>query len=60
MQGIQNGGWRADDGIGGRPPDRASVLQRIGGTPLVALRRIVPDGCARVLINSKAPIRPGA
>src|SRR5215216_5909845 len=29
----------------------ASVLQRIGGTPLVALRRIVPDGCARVLIK---------
>ena len=29
----------------------ASVLQRIGGTPLVALRRIVPDGCARLLIK---------
>ena len=29
----------------------ASVLQRIGGTPLVALRRIVPEGCARLLIK---------
>jgi cysteine synthase len=29
----------------------ASVLQRIGGTPLVALRRLVPDGCARLLIK---------
>src|SRR3954463_103453 len=29
----------------------ASVLKRIGGTPLVALRRIVPDGCARLLIK---------
>src|SRR5215217_3720554 len=29
----------------------ASVLQRIGGTPLVALQRIVPDGCARLLIK---------
>src|SRR5215207_6977750 len=28
-----------------------SVLQRIGGTPLVALRRIAPDGCARLLIK---------
>ena len=29
----------------------ASVLQRIGGTPLLELRRIVPDGCARILIK---------
>jgi cysteine synthase len=29
----------------------ASVLDRIGDTPLVALRRIVPDGCAGVLIK---------
>ena len=29
----------------------ASVLQRIGGTPLLALARIVPDGCARILIK---------
>jgi len=28
-----------------------SVLPRIGGTPLVALRRIAPDGCARLLIK---------
>ena len=38
----------------GSAPDRridASVLQRIGGTPLVALRRIVPERCARLLIK---------
>jgi cysteine synthase A len=29
----------------------ASVLQRIGGTPLLELRRIVPDGCAQILIK---------
>jgi cysteine synthase len=29
----------------------ASVLDRIGDTPLVALRRIVPEGCARILIK---------
>src|SRR5215211_3356136 len=29
----------------------ASVLERIGGTPHVALRRIVPDGCARLLMK---------
>jgi len=29
----------------------ASVLQRIGGTPLLELERIVPDGCARILIK---------
>lgn len=29
----------------------ASVLQRIGGTPLLELKRIVPDGCARILIK---------
>jgi cysteine synthase A len=28
-----------------------SVLQRIGNTPLLELRRIVPDGCARILIK---------
>ncbi|HVR66257.1 MAG TPA: cysteine synthase family protein [Verrucomicrobiae bacterium] len=29
----------------------ASILQRIGGTPLLQLRRIVPEGCARILIK---------
>lgn len=29
----------------------SSVLGRIGGTPLLALRRIVPDNCAQVLIK---------
>jgi cysteine synthase A len=28
-----------------------SVLQRIGGTPLLELRRIPPEGCARILIK---------
>src|SRR5215471_11413267 len=29
----------------------ASVLRRIGGTPLLALGRVVPEGCARILIK---------
>ena len=29
----------------------ASVLRRIGGTPLLALGRIMPEGCARILIK---------
>ena len=29
----------------------SSVLQRIGGTPLLELKHIVPDGCARILIK---------
>jgi len=29
----------------------ASVLQRIGGTPLLELKRVVPNGCARILIK---------
>jgi cysteine synthase A len=29
----------------------ASILERIGGTSLVELRRIVPEGCARLLIK---------
>lgn len=28
-----------------------SILQRIGGTPLLALKGIVPDACARILIK---------
>lgn len=30
---------------------RASILTSVGGTPLVELRRIVPAGCARVLVK---------
>jgi cysteine synthase A len=29
----------------------ASVLQAIGNTPLVELRRVVPQGCARILVK---------
>jgi cysteine synthase len=40
----------------GAPPNHdptidASVLDGIGGTPLLELRRIVPEGCARILIK---------
>src|SRR5882672_9873933 len=35
----------------GGPGIDASVLRRIGGTPLLELRRIVPDGCARILVK---------
>ena len=28
-----------------------SVLQAIGNTPLVALRRVVPPGCARIVVK---------
>lgn len=28
-----------------------SILQAIGNTPLVALRRVVPEGCARILVK---------
>ena len=28
-----------------------STLQAIGGTPLVRLRRVVPPGCARILVK---------
>ena len=34
-----------------QPEIDASVLQRIGGTPLLELGRIVPQGCARILIK---------
>jgi cysteine synthase A len=34
-----------------QPGIDASVLQRIGGTPLLELGRIVPQGCARILIK---------
>ena len=28
-----------------------SVLQAIGNTPLVELRRVVPEGCARIVVK---------
>lgn len=36
---------------GNEPRIDASVLQRIGGTPLLELKRIVPDGCARIMVK---------
>ena len=39
------------DSMSGEPGIDASVLRRIGGTPLLELRRIVPDGCARILVK---------
>ena len=33
------------------PRIQDSILRRIGGTPLLELRRVVPDGCARILIK---------
>lgn len=37
--------------MGEEPRIDASVLQRIGGTPLLELKGIVPNGCARILIK---------
>lgn len=37
--------------MGKEPRIDASVLQRIGNTPLLELKRIVPNGCARILIK---------
>ena len=37
--------------IGDGPGIDASILQRIGGTPLLQLQRIVPEDCARILIK---------
>ena len=34
-----------------QPVIDASVLQRVGGTPLLELKGIVPNGCARILIK---------
>lgn len=34
-----------------QPQIDASILQRIGGTPLLALGRIVPGGCSRILVK---------
>ncbi len=33
------------------PPSTTSVLDAIGGTPLVELTRLVPEGCARVFVK---------
>src|ERR1044072_7193917 len=51
MQGIKMPAGARTIGSAADQRIDASVLQRIGGTPLVALRRIVPDGCARLLIK---------
>ncbi|HEX8165504.1 MAG TPA: cysteine synthase family protein [Beijerinckiaceae bacterium] len=32
----------------------ASVLRRIGGTPLLELKRLVPEGCARILVKAES------
>ena len=39
------------DVSGCKPAIDASVLDRIGGTPMLALKGIVPEGCARILIR---------
>jgi cysteine synthase A len=31
----------------------SSTLQAIGGTPLITLRRVVPPGCARILVKAE-------
>lgn len=31
--------------------DVGSIIECVGGTPLVELRRVVPEGCARVLVK---------
>ena len=36
------------------PAIHASILDRIGNTPLVELKTIVPEGCARILIKVEA------
>jgi len=37
--------------VNSEPGIDASVLRRIGDTPLLELKRIVPEGCARILIK---------
>jgi cysteine synthase A len=37
--------------VGRSPRIDTSILQQIGNTPLLELRRIVPDGCARILVK---------
>lgn len=42
---------RIVDPMSKAPRIDASILQHIGGTPLLELKRIVPEGCARILIK---------
>jgi cysteine synthase A len=35
-------------------PQNTGILEQIGGTALLELRRIVPEGCARILIKMEA------
>jgi cysteine synthase A len=42
---------RTADPMSKEPRIDASILQHIGGTPLLELKRIVPAGCARILIK---------
>ena len=46
---MANASFSAPDGA--RPRVPASILERIGGTSLLELRRIVPEGCARILLK---------
>jgi cysteine synthase A len=48
---MQEADMPIDAGIAGDSRIDASVLQRIGNTPLLALGRIVPEGCARILVK---------
>jgi cysteine synthase len=43
-------GWAANT-MSGQAGMDASILERIGGTPLLELKGSVPDGCARILIK---------
>jgi cysteine synthase A len=42
---------RSAAAIGDVPEIDHSILQRIGNTPLLRLKRILPEGCARILIK---------
>jgi cysteine synthase A len=37
-----------------RPAIHSSVLERIGRTPLLAVKRILPEGCARILVKDES------
>lgn len=41
------------DPVANGPDPASSVLRLIGATPLLELKRIVPDGCARILIKAE-------
>jgi cysteine synthase A len=36
------------------PAIRSSVLERIGRTPLIAVKRVLPEGCARILVKDES------